>query len=92
VPVLRYNAAMLEFFNQYSAVIVVGVSLLLVAFATNGFRRRKKTLIVVAVTLAVLTLGYFQVRTGPSSVPVAVAVDDALTGNRPVLMEVYSDF
>jgi hypothetical protein len=83
---------MRELLNQYSAALLVLTLVALVAILVRQHRRNRWVLGIIAVGTVALVIGYTQLRTGPSSIASASALDAELGQGIPILVEVYSDF
>jgi len=83
---------MREFLNQYSAALLVLILVAFVAILVWQYRRNRWVLGVIAIGAVALVIGYTELRTGPSSIASASALDAELGNGTPVLVEVYSDF
>lgn len=83
---------MREFLNQYSAALLMLSLAGIVAIFLWQYRKNRWVLGIIAIGTLALVIGYFHLRTGPSSVTSASALDAELGQGVPVLVEVYSDF
>ncbi len=81
-----------QFINHNSALLLMLVFGGMVVLFAWPYRRNLRALAAIAAVVAVLFAGYWNVRTGPSTVPDIAGVDVALGAGTPVLVEVYSDF
>ena len=84
---------MAQFINHNSALLLLLLAFggMVVLFAWP-YRRNLRVLAIIAAVVAVLFAGYWNVRTGPSTVPDIAGVDVMIGAGAPVLVEVYSDF
>ena len=83
---------MSQLLNQYSAALLLLSVVGIVAILLRQYRKNRWVLGVIALGTIALAVGYLQVRTGPSSLASASALDAGLGKGVPVLVEVYSDF
>jgi heme A synthase len=83
---------MREFFNHYSAAVLVLTIVALGALLVWQHRRNRWVLGAIAVGTIALVIGYAQLRSGPSSITVASTLDAELGNGTSILVEVYSDF
>ena len=80
-----------EFLNNNSAVILIGILLIILGWYAWDYRRSKRALAVFAALAIVIVGGYAGARHGPSDVATLAEVDAVLAAGVPVVLEVYSD-
>ena len=80
-----------ELLNNNSAVILIGMLLIVLGWYAWDYRRSKRALAVFAAVAIVLVGGYMGARHGPSDVATLAEVDAVLASGAPVVLEVYSD-
>lgn len=83
---------MRELLNQYSAALLLLGLVALISILVWQYRRNRWVLGIIGIGTVALVAGYLQLRTGPSSVASALALDAELGRGVPVVVEVYSDF
>ena len=80
-----------QLLNNNSAVILIGMMLIALAWYAWDYRRSKRALAVFAAVAIVLVGGFLSARHGPSDVGTLAEVDAVLASGVPVVLEVYSD-
>lgn len=83
---------MRQLLNQYSAALLFLSLAGIISLLLWQYRRNRWTLGLVAIGTIALIIGYLYLRTGPSSIVSASALEDQLGNGLPVVVEVYSDF
>ncbi len=79
-----------QLLNNNSAVILIGMMLIALAWYAWDYRRSKRALAVFAAVAIVLVGGYLSARHGPSDVASLAEVDAVLASVLPVVLYVFS--
>ncbi len=79
------------FINNNSAVILIGMLLIVLAWYAWDYRRSRRALAIFAAVAIVIVGGYLSARSGPSDLATLAEVDAVLASGAPVVLEVYSD-
>ncbi len=79
------------FINNNSAVILIGMLLIVLGWYAWDYRRSRRALAIFAAVAIVIVGGYLSARSGPSDVATLAEVDAVLAAGAPVVLEVYSD-
>lgn len=83
---------MRQFLNQYSAALLFLSLAGIVVVLVWQYWKNKWAMGLIAIGTVALIVGYLSLRTGPSSIVSASALEDQLGNGVPVVVEVYSDF